>query len=1007
MKGLVFMAEMAKSRRYGYRARLGVVALMGSIVVGQSPASAQAAPSVTLAPDPSGQQCQRRVEITPESKHGYQVLLRQRLNGRQTDQRFEMGRGTPDQTAAANRTPTLVSGATYELWVRSCLSTACEKRSAWSEVVRFPGPNIASCVAPQVPTVTLEPASTADGCTRRISLSPPSQQGYQISLVQRLPNGGIVKMGLQSDRATSATNNRTPPLQNGARYQVWARSCADSDCAAASDWSTRVDFLGPTDLACVARPPPPVLTVKREGCQIVATASASSEAGATPKAIKIEIRRKDALSGATNNTLLEDKLSPIDANTANPSPAQASFTLTRAGDYTVTAVACIDERCEQRSQSSNVSTQNLLVNLAIGECQQQARSRSNGRQLAVVRSMCTTSTTGNAPQGDAACSGAFSARPIDLSYLLPDSPLTLHLGDFALRYSSGSVGDNYHGVGEGWFLSPIGIVIRQDDASREAWHVENSGEKRRLVRQEDGTYRTEGAPHEWRYSFTEQDEVIALNQTEDVARVYRATAPNVFQLVEIRVKRPGLSEATIKLASTRRSNGQAGSGSIVFSEGNHSIRWVYDPKINGLRFSSGAGNQFATLSLSREGRLISARLSSDGVVSKTSDKLIDMTFTYNAKNLLANYTSTVAGVAQRVFVFYDSFNMVRAVNQQGFTTNYSRLRYSDGTTVLTVSRPNRITSQYTYSADKLLVAQRSFVAQDGEDARKHFGVANFTYESPSQLGGLRRLSTVDTQGSGELVRFIYTYDEDHPTYVRVIEQQRASGTTERRTDYTWNQRGQLDGMKVAMFKHDGTASEIVSGYSIDARETAAPFRPLVVKDLVSNQSAAFAYAGSDTTVQMSDRNGTRIKSIRLDSRSGFERLVSLEDHLGLSPRVEWQYNEADRVTAQRSSYGESVENSYNAQGQLTHSTAIDELGVRTVTSLDPASGRVTALRKVYPTGVIENTDISYLLWPGGSVKSITKSTSYVTGAGAVEVFEFNEAGTLVAIVRDGVRKEVG
>jgi hypothetical protein len=214
-------------------------------------------------------------------------------------------------------------------------------------------------------------------------------------------------------------------------------------------------------------------------------------------------------------------------------------------------------------------------------------------------------------------------------------------------------------------------------------------------------------------------------------------------------------------------------------------------------------------------------------------------------------------------------------------------------------------------------------------------------------------------------------------------------------------------MKVALFKLDGSASEVVSGYSIDAREGAAPFRPLAVKDLVSNQSAAFAYAGTDTTVQMSDRTGTLIKTIRLDSRSGVEKLLSLEDHLGISARLEWQYNEAGRVTAQRSSYGESIENSYNPQGQLTHSTAIDELGVRTVTSLDPASQRVTATRKVYPTGVVEHTDLAYLLWPGGSVKLITKSTSYVTGAGDVEVFEFNEAGKLVAIVRDGVRKEVG
>ena len=999
----------AEVSRFKCRLLTAFVALLGPALLSNSfAAHAQSAPSVTLEADAAGALCQRRFSVAPASPHGYQGFLRQRLNGQTSDIRFEVGRGASgSQLSSAFQTPSLASTATYEFWMQTCLNATCANKSAWSSVVRFRGPNNPSCVPSRIPTVTLEPSSHSDGCTRRFALSPPSPFGYQVMLVQRLSSGDIIPMRHASDRVTSANNNRTPPLQNSANYQLSARSCSDPDCNVRSDWSNRVDFTGPSDPGCVAKSAPPQITIRREACQIWATTSIAPNAGAQPKALKIELIRDSGPAGATNDTVVESKIALLDQNTANRATTVSSFAINQAGSFTVQAVACVHERCEQSAQNSDAAAQSINVSLAIGECQPQSGNDRDNRELAVVRSMCDPHAAINAPLGDLACTGAFTSRPVDLSYLIPDSSLKKYLGEFALSYSSGDAKEDYHGFGAGWFLSPISLVLRQDSATKEAWLIGGSGFKERLILQPDGTHRPQKDPLSWSYTFGPENEVRALNNTQDIARVYRLAKPGVFALTEVKIMRPGMPWASIILNSTIRGNGQAGAGSIVFSEGNHAVRWVYDQRINALRFSSSAGNQFATLVLGRDGRLTSARLSSDGVVSPTSNRMRDMRFTYNASKLLASFSSSVAGATENVYAFYDAFNMVRAINQANFTTTYSRIRYADGSTVLSVSQPNRVTSQYRYSIDKLLIEQRSFVDHDMSNFSRHFNVAKFLYEAPPVLGGAHRLAEVGTQKSGDLVRFRYVYDEANPTAVRLVDQQSASGVTARRTVYTWNQSGLLDGIKEELFKPDGSAREVVSGYSVGSRESVAPFRPESIQNLVSRESADFSYSRAETTVRMKDRNGTQTETMQLDSGLTSQRLVGLQDNLGIKASLNWQYNEAGKVTAQRSSYGESVENHYNGQGQLTQVTEIDELGVRTVTSLDPASGRVTATSRVYPTGVSENTKLEYQLWPGGAVRSVTKSIEYVTGVRGVEIYEFSEAGALVAIVRDGVRSEVG
>jgi antitoxin component YwqK of YwqJK toxin-antitoxin module len=496
--------------------------------------------------------------------------------------------------------------------------------------------------------------------------------------------------------------------------------------------------------------------------------------------------------------------------------------------------------------------------------------------------------------------------------------------------------------------------------------------------------------------------VVGQSVAQDLTEEYTRIGPGLYVLSKVTIRRPGLPNATISLHLGKRQEATPAPGSIRFSTG-ESITWTFDKRISGWRFTTSAGPQFATIVLDSSGRVVKSRFSSDGKTATTSPNLVDYEFKYTANGLMREHSTTVAGAIRTGYAFYDQFNMVRALNDEGYTTNVYRRRFPDGSTELKIVRPDRTVSLYLFSPRGDLTEQRSFAVSDASDKSKHYNVALFSYEAlPS---GDLRLSRVTSQRAGETFSVDYAYSADFPGAVTAVTQRREDQTIELKRSYAYSSQGLLESQVSTIYGRDGTTSEVVSGFEVRTRKGEPPYSPVEIVYLPSQQSSLFSNSGDQTTITSRDRNGTPTEEFTFSESSGKFLLTAGRNLTGTGPDITVERDARSEVRKVTSSYGETLEIAYDASGRVAKVTSVDRRGVTTVEQFDPPTKRSLSTTTTYPTGVREETRTSYTDFPSGIIQSATTTTTYVSGARDVTTVEFSPEGQLISITQNGVRRE--
>ncbi len=175
-------------------------------------------------------------------------------------------------------------------------------------------------------------------------------------------------------------------------------------------------------------------------------------------------------------------------------------------------------------------------------------------------------------------------------------------------------------------------------------------------------------------------------------------------------------------------------------------------------------------------------------------------------------------------------------------------------------------------------------------------------------------------------------------------------------------------------------SEVTEGFAL-ARESAAPFRPTRIEDLVAKTSVALSYSNNKVALTELDQNGTQVRKSEYEVKpDGSSRITGVEDLVTQTPKLNYNYDPASGMLKDvlRSAAGSLSFQASDSDG-VNKITEVDDIGVRTVVSLNPKNGRVLSRQYVYPNGSSKTVNYQYQEDASGNVLETTRTITYPNG----------------------------